>query len=169
MAHGRVVIVPRAKLFSPLTALAGSGDGVALGDAVALAAGDAESLGDGDAAGDASLGAGDPLGAAATTDGDGVLLGAGAPDGAALGDVDGSALDDADGAANDGDGALVGDTALVAVNSGIAVSASNVAVASPGCVIGTNTNSPVGVVVVVLLSAALAEGELVICAGTVGV
>jgi hypothetical protein len=170
-AHGRVVIVPRAKLFSPLTALTG-GDGSALG------AGDSESLGEGDAVGAASLGAGDAvgsvLGAAAIAGGDGASLGDGSL-GASLGaaDADGSALGGADGVALgevDGAGVFVGETTVVADNSGVAVSGSNVAVASPGCVIGTNTNAAVGVVVAVLPSAALASGELVIsaCAVVVG-
>jgi hypothetical protein len=165
-AHGRVVIVPRAKLFSPLTALTG-------GNSSALGAGDSESLGEGDAVGAASLGAGDAvgsvLGAAAIAGGDGASLGDGSL-GASLGaaDADGSALGGADGVALgevDGASVFVGETTVVADNSGVAVSGSNVAVASPGCVIGTNTNAAVGVVV-----AALASGELVIsaCAVVVG-
>jgi len=150
-----VVIVPRAKLFSPLTALTGGDDGSALGDA--------ESLGDADAAGDASLGAGDPvgsaLGAAATAGGDGTSLGDGGGSSLDAADADGSALGGADSA-----GVLVGETTVVADNSGVAVSGCDVAFGSSGCVIGTNTNSSVGVVVAVLPSAALAGGELVTCA-----
>jgi len=126
------VIVPRAKLPSPLARLVVGGDG----------------------AGSSLGGAGSSLGGVGTSLGNGI--------GSSLGDGNGSSLDAAGGEAGVSvgkSGVFVGDTGVSVDGSGAAVGETGVSVGAADCVIGTNTNMGVSeiVTVSVLVSAALLD------------